>query len=142
MMDELLTNKCENPSECINLWIKEIKTYGFHSLVFEPNLIDTINNENTKSETANENEVEGFVVQDLFGYIDESEVVKYEREDGLDENAGLKGDCSVFLKNGYELNGSWRNGKRHGRGLICGPPLEAKGIKVIWGKYVGNCNNT
>ena len=67
MMDELLTNKCENPSECINLWIKEIKTYGFHSLVFESNIIDTINNENTKSETTNENEVEGFVVQDLFG---------------------------------------------------------------------------
>ena len=142
MMDELLTSKCENPSECISAWIKEIETCGFQSLAFESNIIDTINNENTKSETANENELEGFVVQDLFGYIDESEVVKYEREDGLDDNAGLTGDCSVFLENGYELNGSWRNGKRHGRGLICGPPLEAKGIKVIWGKYVGNCNNT
>ena len=135
MMDELLNSKCENPSERISAWIKEIKTYGFHSLAFESNTIDTINNENTKSE--NENEVEGFVVQDLFCKIHESEVVKYEREDGLDANAGLTGDCSVFLENGYELNGSWRNGKRHGRGLICGPPLEAKGIKVIWGKYSG-----
>ena len=138
MMDELLTSKCENPSECISAWIKEIQTYGFHSLAFESSTIDTINNENTKSE--NENEVEGFVVQDLFGYIDESEVVKYEREDGLDSNAGVKGDCSIFLENGYELNGSWRKKRRHGTGLICGPPLEAKGIKVIWGKYVGNVN--
>merc|ERR1712110_1143822 len=67
----------------------------------------------------------------------ESEVVKYEREDGLDSNAGVKGNCSIFLENGYELNGSWRKKRRHGTGLICGPPLEAKGIKVIWGKYVG-----
>ena len=68
-MDELLNSKCENPSERISAWIKEIKTYGFHSLAFESNTIDTINNENKKSE--NENEVEGFVVQDLFCKIDE-----------------------------------------------------------------------
>ena len=68
-------------------------------------------------------------------------IVKYEREDGLDDSAGVKGQCSVFLKNGYELNGYWRNGKRHGNGLICGQPLESKGVKVIWGKYVGKCTN-
>ena len=52
MMDELSSSKYENPSECISAWIKEIETYGFHSLAFESNTIDTINNENTKSENA------------------------------------------------------------------------------------------
>ena len=48
-----------------------------------------------------------------------------------------KGDCLVTLKNGYEISGRWRKGRREGPGLICGPALEAKGIKVIWGKYKG-----
>ena len=27
--------------------------------------------------------------------------------------------------------------KREGHGLICGPSLEAKGLKTIWGKFKG-----
>ena len=45
------------------------------------------------------------------------------------------------MNSGYEVNGRWRNGKREGHGLICGPALEAKGIKIIWGKYRGGLLN-
>merc|ERR1712012_465336 len=138
-MMELLTSKYDNPSECICIWIKEIETCGFRAFGYEPSTLDIIVNDNPR--TSDDNDLDGFVVQDPFGCIDESEVVRYEREDGLDTNAGVKGDCSVFLKNGYELNGSWRKGKRQGCGLICGPPLEEKGIKVIWGKYTGGYLN-
>jgi len=135
---EFLTNKYEKPSESISVWIKEVESSGFCSFAYDAEALDTIANNNSKVPlVVDDNKEDVFVVQDPFCTIDESNVVRYEREDGLDENAGLKGDCSVFLKCGYELNGSWRKGKRHGAGLICGPPLEAKGIKVIWGKYVG-----
>ena len=135
-MMELLANKSDNPSECVRIWIKEIESCGFGSFFYESEALNTNCNKNV----VDDNDEDGFIVQDPFCDIDESEVVKYEREDGLDSNAGVKGDCSIFLENGYELNGSWRKNRRHGTGLICGPPLEAKGIKVIWGKYVGNVN--
>ena len=131
MMD-LLASKSDNPSECVRIWIKEIESCGFGSFFYESEALNL--------NVADDNNEDGFIVQDPFCDIDESEVVKYEREDGLDSNAGVKGDCSIFLQDGYELNGSWRKKRRHGTGLICGPPLEAKGIKVIWGKYVGNVN--
>ena len=139
-MMELLANKSDNPSECVRIWIKEIESCGFRSFVYESEALATTKNVNTKVEAVADNNEDGFIVQDPFCDIDESAVVKYEREDGLDSNAGVKGDCSVFLENGYELNGTWRKKRRHGNGLICGPPLEAKGIKVIWGKYVGKSN--
>jgi len=128
-MMELLASKSDNPSECVRIWIKEIESCGFGSFFYESEALNL--------NVADDNNEDGFIVQDPFCDIDESEVVKYEREDGLDSNAGVKGDCSIFLQDGYELNGSWRKKRRHGTGLICGPPLEAKGIKVIWGKYVG-----
>ena len=31
--------------------------------------------------------------------------------------------------------------KREGHGLICGPSLEAKGLKTIWGKFKGGYLN-
>jgi len=162
-MMELLASKSDNPSECVRIWIKEIESCGFGSFSYETEGLNCyydpqsagINVQSPQSESTPErltlsntltnvnknvtddNNEDGFIVQDPFCDIDESEVAKYEREDGLDSNAGVKGDCSIFLENGYELNGSWRKKRRHGAGLICGPPLEAKGIKVIWGKYVG-----
>ena len=137
-MMELLASKSDNPSECVRIWIKEVESCGFGSFVYESQALNTLTNVNKN--VVDDNDEDGFIVQDPFCEIDESEVVKYEREDGLDANAGVKGNCSIFLENGYELNGSWRKKRRHGTGLICGPPLEAKGIKVIWGKYVGNVN--
>ena len=137
-MMEFLANKYEKTSECISIWIKEIENFGYRSFAYDSEALDHLANDNSKVNTIIDiSEEDAFVVQDPFCVIDESNVVRYEREDDLDDNAGVKGDCSVFLKCGYELNGSWRKGKRHGAGLICGPALEAKGIKVIWGKYVG-----
>merc|ERR1712223_329787 len=137
-MMEFLANKYEKTSECISIWIKEIENFGYRSFAYDSEALDHLANDNTKVNTIIDiSEEDAFVVQDPFCVIDESNVVRYEREDALAGNAGVKGDCSVFLKCGYELNGSWRKGKRHGAGLICGPALEAKGIKVIWGKYVG-----
>ena len=137
-MMEFLANKYEKPCECISVWIKEIETFGFRSFAYDAEALDVNStNANSKVHMITDIKEDAFFVQDPFCTIDESDVVRYEREDGLDDNAGVKGDCSVFLKCGYELNGTWRKGKRHGAGLICGPPLEAKGIKVIWGKYVG-----
>ena len=139
---EILESKFENPSECISIWLREVEKCGFQSFAYNSEDIDTIANDNSKiNDVADDNDEDGFVIADTFCKINESDVVKYEREDGLDDSVGVKGQCSVFLKNGYELNGQWRNGKRHGNGLICGQPLEAKGVKVIWGKYVGKCTN-
>lgn len=129
-MMEILTSKYESPSECISIWIKELETNGFRSFQYGYDEFDEDDNAGAKK-----NDQDGFIIEDPFTEIDPKDVVKYEREDGLDANAGLKGHCSAFLQSGFELNGKWRNGKREGPGLICGPALEKRGIQIIWGKY-------
>ena len=117
-MMEFLANKYEKTSECISIWIKEIENFGYRSFAYDSEALDHLANDNSKVNTIIDiSEEDAFVVQDPFCVIDESNVVRYEREDDLDDNAGVKGDCSVFLKCGYELNGSWRKGKRHGGSL-------------------------
>jgi hypothetical protein len=44
-------------------------------------------------------------------------------------------DCVVKLKNGEELNGAWREGKREGFGALYSPRLEKIGVEHISGYY-------
>ena len=120
-MMEILRSKYDQTSECICVWLKEVESCGFRSFAINYEALDQIQIDRNQ---------ESFVVEDPFVQISPEQVTKYEREDGLDENAGLKGNCSVFLQNGYELNGKWRNGKREGPGLICGQSLEEKGAFI------------
>ena len=48
--------------------------------------------------------------------------------------------CSIVNYCPY-FSGRWRKRKREGPGLICGPSLEAMGLKEIWGKYKGGLLN-
>lgn len=129
---EIDASKFENPSECIRVWINGLMDHGFLSFAINYDVLDA-----ESSYGSYVKEDDAFVVEDPYAKVSENEVVKYEREDGLDANAGLKGICSAFLQNGLELNGRWCHGHREGPGLICGPALEAKGIRAIWGRYKG-----
>jgi len=44
-------------------------------------------------------------------------------------------DCVVKLKNGEELNGAWREGKREGLGALYSPRLEKIGVEHLSGYY-------
>ena len=87
---EVLEKRQDNPSECINIWVKEIETSGFRTFgaYFDE---DTENTGNDKNPDPNDNDEDAFVVEDPIGIVSSEEVTKYEREDGLDPNAGLKG---------------------------------------------------
>ena len=56
-------------------------------------------------------------------------------EGKTDKRGAPFGKCSVTLRNGDELFGSWREGRREGLGNTSGPSLEARGIKIIQGYY-------
>ena len=128
-MREILASKFDNPTECIGVWIKEVEDLGFTFFDFDIE-------EFSKTPHVQIDNEEAFVIEDPFETVSEEDIAHIEREDGEDDSVGLKrGDCLVTLKNGYEISGKWRKGRREGPGLICGPALEAKGIKVIWGKY-------
>ena len=47
----------------------------------------------------------------------------------------LRGRCWVRLRNGVEVHGSWREGRRDGAGGIASPALERLGVVAIAGYY-------
>ena len=128
-MREILASKFDNPAECIGVWIKEVEDLGFTFFDFDWEAFD-------KTPTVQVDNEETFKIEDPFEAVDTEDIVHIEREDGEDDSVGLKkGHCLVKLKSGFEISGQWRKGKREGPGLICGPALEERGIKVIWGRY-------
>ena len=128
-MREILASKFDNPAECIGVWIKEVEDLGFTFFDFDWEAFD-------KTPTVQVDNEETFRIEDPFEGVDTEDIVHIEREDGEDDSVGLKkGHCLVKLKSGFEISGQWRKGKREGPGLICGPALEERGIKVIWGRY-------
>ena len=56
-------------------------------------------------------------------------------EGKTDKRGSPFGKCLVTLRNGDELLGSWREGRREGLGNTSGPSLEARGINIIQGYY-------
>ena len=60
-------------------------------------------------------------------------------EGKTDKRGAPFGKCSVTLRNGDELFGSWREGRREGLGNTSGPSLEARGINIIQGYYSRGC---
>lgn len=48
----------------------------------------------------------------------------------------INGNCQVTMRNGDELHGNWRRGKREGLGGISGSRLEKMNIHMITGTYV------
>ena len=129
-MHEIIASKFDNPAECIGVWIKELELIKKPFFDFD---WDTF----SKAQTIQVDNEEAFKIEDPYSEaINEEDIEHIEREDGEDESVGLKkGYSSVKLKSGFELSGQWRKGKREGPGLICGPALEERGIKAIWGRY-------
>jgi hypothetical protein len=48
----------------------------------------------------------------------------------------VQGKCSIRLKDGTELIGSWQNGRRNGQGSVSSPFLEHLGVQMLAGNYV------
>ena len=131
-MHEIIASKYDNPAECIGVWIKELESVKVPFFDFDWEAFSKAST--TGIQVDNE---EAFIIEDPYDEaINEEDIEHIEREDGEDESVGLKkGYSSVKLKSGFELSGQWRKGKREGPGLICGPALEDRGLKAIWGRY-------
>jgi len=131
-MHEIIASKYDNPAECIGVWTKELESVKVPFFDFDWEAFSKAST--TGIQVDNE---EAFIIEDPYDEaINEEDIEHIEREDGEDESVGLKkGYSSVKLKSGFELSGQWRKGKREGPGLICGPALEERGIKAIWGRY-------
>ncbi len=148
---EILTCNFDTAQECIGLWLNALEKGGFTGftscMVGDYGGCQDDNNSNQnkqqrpggrRSRRRPETFIEDsdlWTVEDPFGEISEDQVERYEREDGAAPGVGLRGYCTAYIKEGYELSGRWKNGKRMGRGLIAGRALEANGIQVIWGTY-------
>ena len=70
---------------------------------------------------------------DPYVYVNLEDVKSIEGK--TDKSGQPFGKCLVTLRNGDELVGSWREGKRGGLGNTSGPSLEARGIRILQGYY-------
>ena len=91
---DLINKRIENVSECICVWIKELESNGFSTFFY--------NTESLESKDLYAND-EAFKVEDHIGEIQDDDILEIIHEDGQDDNAGLIGNCTVRLKNGYQL---------------------------------------
>ena len=138
---DILTCNFGTPQENIGLWIKAMEKGALASLPWyeeeeaNDNSNNVNNNNNNNTWHPNVRDEETFIVEDPFIEVTQDQIDRYERDDGQDIEVGLRGYCTAFTKDGYELSGHWKKGKRLHRGLIAGPALEAQGIKAIWGNY-------
>ena len=91
---DLINKRIDNVSECICVWIRELESSGFSTFFYDTESLES------KDFYTNE---DAFRVEDHIVEVQDEDILEIIHEEGQDDNAGLIGDCTVRLKNGYQL---------------------------------------
>ena len=91
---DLINKRIDNVSECICVWIKELESTGFSTFFYDTESLES------KDYYVDD---KAFKVEDHIGEVQDEDIHEIIHEEGQDDNAGLTGDCTIRLKNGYQL---------------------------------------
>ncbi len=119
-------------ARAIEEWLQRIEVRGFQAsqvMAFAKGGDDDDNDDGEDDDTWFEQDLVR-VFDPYYGVLDEDEIAECDSKSGKPA-----GRCTVTLKNGDELMGTWCEGVRNGRGSIEGANLLRHGLVCVRGNY-------